>query len=104
MPFNIYVFRGLPETFWQSGTETANFLAIPELAGSKSRSELDLPGSMGSARTWPLHVAAPSRAPRKVQFWAPPKPFMAWVMPLGLSMIWEKRTTVTVSSTETVRS
>ncbi len=37
------------------------------------------------------------------QFWAPPKPFMASVMPAGLSMIWEKRTTVTVSCIETER-
>jgi hypothetical protein len=37
------------------------------------------------------------------QFCAPPKPFIASVIPAGLSMICEKRTTVTVSSGETVR-
>jgi hypothetical protein len=37
------------------------------------------------------------------QFWAPPKPFIASVIPEGVSMIRENRTTVTVSSTETSR-
>jgi hypothetical protein len=38
------------------------------------------------------------------QFCAPPKPFIASVMPLGFSRICEKRTTVTVSSIETGRA
>ena len=37
------------------------------------------------------------------QFCAPPKPFMASVITGGLSMICEKRTTVTMSSIETAR-
>ena len=83
---NIYVFRGLPKYFWQSGAETAKDPCI-----SRSFAGLAEPRN-----------ADPRTA--LAQFWAPPKPLMAWVMPLGLSMIWEKRTTVTVSSTETVRS
>src|ERR1700730_18492124 len=38
------------------------------------------------------------------QFCAPPKPFIASVIPLGFSRIWEKRTTVTVSSIATARA
>src|ERR1700683_2645071 len=37
------------------------------------------------------------------QFWAPPKPFIAWVIGAGLSTICEKRTTVTTSSGDTPR-
>ena len=38
------------------------------------------------------------------QFCAPPNPFIASVMPLGVSRICEKRTTVTVSSIDTGRA
>src|ERR1039458_317777 len=51
----------------------------------------------------PAANASTARVGPTPQFWAPPKPFIASVMPVGVSRICEKRTTVTVSSGETLR-
>ena len=64
-----------------------------------------VPGSPSLARAPASASFRHARPSARVggQFCAPPKPFIASVMPAGLSTICEKRTTVTVSSGETVR-
>ncbi len=97
------------DLFWHSTWSSANDTATIYDRGRKSRDSAHLFGTfsprlpnalakLGSAR-----LPGPADSRSEAQFCAPPKPFIASVIPVGLSMIREKRTTVTTSSIETPR-
>ncbi len=103
--------EGTSSGFWHSSWPSANGVLgtiydrgpmsriPPAIRHFRAPIAKDLPsGPQGPSQRLP---SGPSGA--LIQFWAPPKPFIASVIPEGVSMIREKRTTVTVSSTETSR-
>ena len=75
---------------------------VPAVSPWPRRSHLPAPPAR-PLKAMPLHPPTPADRGGDRQFCAPPNPFIASVIPAGLSMICEKRTTVTVSSVETSR-